>query len=100
MRKIKIVFMSIAVIAAVGSALAGKPDSSCEDFPQYYKTAFGYAPAGDFGVSYYCLNTAGVCTYYRPNPVTQPNTYVPCRLGIYQPVFLGVKENTQVKAPR
>ena len=89
MRKIRIFLMSAAVFIAVSTALAGKNRFDCVDSPQFYKTsAGGYSPAGEFGVDYFCWNTAGVCTYYRPNPIGQPNTYLPCRLGTFQLVFL------------
>lgn len=83
MRKLKVILMSVAVMTAIGSALAGNKRLFCEDQPQYYRGAGGYQPAGQFGVDYVCLGGVGICTYYRPNPVLLPNTYLPCRFGFY-----------------
>jgi hypothetical protein len=42
-----------------------------------------YVPAGIYGYDYSCVNFGGVCTYYKPKPIEQPNTYLPCREGVY-----------------
>ena len=97
MRKIRILLMSLAVIAAVSTALAGKPDPFCDDYPQYYVTAYGYAPAGDFGINYFCWDGAGVCTYYRPDPFNHPNTYLPCKPGQFQLIYWGNKSEGRSK---
>lgn len=88
MRKLRVILLSVAVLAAVGSALANHKRLFCEDLPQYYLGAGGYQPAGEFGVDYVCLTDVGICTYYKPNPYLLPNTYLPCRFGFYTFAYL------------
>ena len=82
MRKIKILLISAAVVTAVSSALAGRINPLCEDYPQYYLSGGSYLPAGRYGVDYICWSTAGVCTYYLPDP-SQPSQFWPCRTGAF-----------------
>jgi hypothetical protein len=85
MKKIKLAFIAVAILAAVGGAFATKPCVECAYSTQYYYNGQGYIPAGDYGNDYYCYMTAGTCTYYRPDPVGQPFYYVPCRTGMWMP---------------
>ena len=87
MRKLKVILMTVAVMTAVGSTFATHKRQFCEDMPQYIRGGGGYQLVGTFGVDYVCLGGAGICTYYRPSPILQPNTYLPCRYGVYTPVF-------------
>jgi hypothetical protein len=83
MKKIKLVLMTLAVIIAVGGALATTRVTACSDRPQFYQ-AFGYFfPAGQYGEDYYCVQSSGYCTWYQPNPIGNPNWYVPCRTGFF-----------------
>jgi hypothetical protein len=92
MKRIRILLLSTAIVAAVCSAFATKMDVVCEDCPQYYLSGSNYYPAGVFGVNYDCdyWTNAVTCTYYRPDPA-QPNYYAPCRFGDY--IYLGIKND-------
>lgn len=80
MTKLKWILMSIAILTAVGGAVASAKSAVCESFPQYVRYAGMYMYAGVEGQDYYCYPSAGVCTYWLPNP---PNGYVPCKTGAY-----------------
>jgi hypothetical protein len=86
MKKMKIIMVSIVIISAISIAWASKPSCSlCEYAQQYYKVGSSYVEAGIYGDNYICWNIAGnTCTYWRPDPVNQPNYYAPCRSGVYQ----------------
>jgi len=62
--------------------------SVCTYSPQFYKSGSSYVPVkGVMGVDYDCwYEPIGTCTYYRPNPVWQPNYYVACKSGYYWPI--------------
>ena len=85
MSKIKMAFVAIAILAAVGGAFATRPCVQCEHSTQYYYNGMGYIDAGLYGVDFLCAGTADVCTYYQPNPAGQPNYYAPCHIGLYSP---------------
>lgn len=87
MKKIKLALIAMAVVLAIGGAYATKPVLACEGLPQYYYTGSSYVSAGTFGVNYDCMDEPGTCTYYKPNPVGQPNTYAPCRTGVFIPIY-------------
>jgi hypothetical protein len=82
MTKIKMGFV-IALIGIACAAAGAKSDPPCWYNQQYYKVGNSYLPAGVLGVDYDCWESTSTCTYYRPNPVTQPNYYVPCLDGTY-----------------
>lgn len=87
MNKIKMALIATAVLVAVGGAFATRPCYQCEHSIQYVPSGSGYVEAGQFGVDYDCvLGTGAVCSFYRPDPVGQPNYYAPCYLGSYFPV--------------
>lgn len=90
-------FVYLAAIVAVTSAFATKsPDDVCYSATQYYWNGFMYLQAGVYGEDFDCeYDPAVTCTYWRPNPVTQPNVYKGCRLGIF--IELGARAN-QAKA--
>lgn len=85
MNKIKMAFIATAILAGVGGAFAMRPCVQCAHFPQYIRTSSGYFPAGEMGWDYDCLPSAGTCTYYKPDPLGQPNTYAPCHVGQWIP---------------
>lgn len=87
MNKIKMAFIATAILAGVGGAFAMRPCVQCEHFPQYIRSGMGYIPAGEFGLDFDCLIAGGICTYYKPDPLGQPNTYAPCHTGAYAPVY-------------
>jgi hypothetical protein len=86
MNKIKVALIAIAILTAVGGAFATKPCVQCEINTQYYWNGQAYVLAGDDGIDYYCYDTGGVCTYYKPNPLGQPNYYAPCVTGVHMPL--------------
>jgi hypothetical protein len=88
MKKLKLMFIALALLAGIGGAVASRADSACEAYPQFYWTGGSYAPVqGDYGVGWYCeWNASATCTYYRPN-ISQPNFYVGCMVGSYRTVF-------------
>jgi hypothetical protein len=84
MKKTRMAIMTISVIVAVAGAFATPPSLICTDYPQFYKVGLNqFEPAGALGSEYYCLDAATTCTYYQPNPIGQPNYYVPCTSGYY-----------------
>ena len=89
MKKIKLAMISMAIILAVGGAFANlKFDPACAGEEQFWRFGFNtYLPAGEMGIDYICLTDVGVCTYYRPAPITNPNFYVPCRNGFFWTLF-------------
>jgi hypothetical protein len=75
--------VSCITVAAISSAFVTRPCTNCVFAEQYYYYGGSYVPAGTFGYDFYCLDFGGVCTYYKPNPISQPNTYLPCRSGVH-----------------
>ena len=86
MSKIKMAFVAIAILAAVGGAFATRPCVQCEHSTQYYYNGNGYVQVGEYGVDFDCFVTGGTCTYYKPDPAGQPNVYAPCHEGVYMPL--------------
>ena len=82
--KIKFIFIVLAIILALGGAVASKVDD-CENYPQYRKMGSTYVLAGQYGYNFACLDLGGVCTYYKPNPFVE--VYLPCRTGAFQAIF-------------
>jgi len=83
MKKIKLILISTAIVLAVGTAFATRPCAACEYAQQYVYTMGAYVEAGEYGYDYACVSEPGICTYYKPSPILQPNYYAPCRLGSY-----------------
>lgn len=81
MKKVRILFTAIAVVAAVGGAIAMRPCQSCTGQPQYYFDSGMYLPVpGEFPLDYNCGTGSpqNTCTFTKSG-----STYVPCRLGLY-----------------
>jgi hypothetical protein len=83
MKKIKMALITAAILLAVGGAYGTRPVLGCESATQYRLSAGGYVEAGIFGVNYTCWTSGNTCTYYKPDPVNQPNTYAACRPGTW-----------------
>jgi hypothetical protein len=83
MKKIKLALISLTIALAIGSAYATRPCDACMYSVQYVYSMGTYFEVGEHGYDYTCANGAGICTYYRPSPILQPNHYVPCRMGEY-----------------
>jgi len=86
MKKIKVVFNSIAIVAALGAALATRYYTQLQDKPQYIPIDSTYQPAGEYGVDYNCYDSNKVCTYYKADSGNQAGKYVPGTRGLYMPV--------------
>jgi hypothetical protein len=81
MNKIKVAFIAIAMFAGVGGAFATRC-VQCENSQQYVWNGNGYVEVGVYGQDWDCfVGGGGVCTYYKPDPVGQPNSYSPCHEG-------------------
>ncbi len=80
--------MAFAIFLGVGGAFASKIKTriDCNADTQYYLSGSTYFPAGLYGVQYYCYQVPLICTYYQPNPISQPNVYNPCVIGEYEPI--------------
>ncbi len=83
MKKIKFTLIPLAVVAALTSAFATKPkDVTCDFQTQYYWDGTTFIEAGVFGHDYDCdYSEIDNCTFYKP--ITNPNSYVPCKPGIF-----------------
>jgi hypothetical protein len=87
MKKIRLFMLATAIVAGITSAFTITSDPPCASVQQYYKQNGYFFEAGSFGQEYECLDVADVCTFYKPNPAAYPNSYLPCREGIYSPVW-------------
>jgi hypothetical protein len=85
MNKIKVAFVALAMLTGVGGAFATHCEQ-CENSLQYRWNGSMYVEVGDYGVDFDCFVTGGICTYYKPDPVGQPNSYSPCHEGGYTPL--------------
>jgi hypothetical protein len=87
MKKIRVLLACLAIVAAAllvtTEAFSGR-DPACTYSQQFYKSGQNYFPTGQLGLHYVCYITPMACTYYQPDPVLQPDNYVPCRQGFYQ----------------
>jgi hypothetical protein len=83
MNKIKWTFMSLAVLLSIGGALATRPHYTCFQAPQYFFNGFGYVPAGEYGVDFFCESSPSTCCYYFDG-----SQYQPCRIGSYTSTIL------------
>jgi hypothetical protein len=86
MNKIKVALVALSMLIGVGGAFATHCEQ-CENSPQYINNGTGYVQVGDYGVDWDCVvGGGGACTYYRPDPVAHPNSYVPCHEGGWFPL--------------
>ena len=83
MKKIKFVFVGLAVTGAISAAFATSFKAPCEYMTQYFNTNGSYTMAGTYGLDYFCVGTVGVCTWYKPWPSSD---WTPCRAGSYRPI--------------
>jgi hypothetical protein len=83
MKRIKLIMVSTSVVLALGTAFASHFKAPCELQMQYRLDNGSYVPAGTYGVHYICINTLGVCTWYKPWPSSD---YMPCKEGAYYPI--------------
>lgn len=86
MNKIKLAFIAFAILTAVGGAFATSTCFQCEHQTQYINNGGGYVEVGEYGYNFDCFVTGGICTYYKPDPIGQPNVYSPCHIGSYMPL--------------
>jgi hypothetical protein len=82
MKKIKMTFMTLAVLLSVGGAIAGRPKPLQTGL--YYYNGTQYLPAGTLGVNYVCESSPNVCTYTKSGnnytPYQTLSTYTPIRI--------------------
>lgn len=79
MKKVKIIMMSVAIVFAVGAAMATKTAPPCASLPQFYKSGDKFYPAGIEGWDYECQwGHFSVCTWYF-DQTTQ--SYRECKSG-------------------
>lgn len=87
MKWTRIILMTAGVMCAVIAASSSSRRLPCESQPQYFRWGAAFVPAGVYGYDYTCSASAGVCTYYKPDPITEPFSYVPCRTGSFSFVW-------------
>lgn len=79
MRKIRMIMLSLAVVAAAGAAMATASKNTGSRVTQYYKVGNNYYPAGIEGYDYECQwDHWGTCTYYRDE---RTGAYIPSKAG-------------------
>jgi hypothetical protein len=85
MKKIKIILNAFAITAAIAGAFATRFCMQ-NTTSQYIPVNDTFQPAGDFGVDYKCHESTNTCTYYQPDSVARPATFLPYRKGEYVPI--------------
>jgi hypothetical protein len=80
MNKIKVAFVALAMFAGIGGAFATHCEQ-CENSPQYIWNGSMYVRVGIYGEDWDCFVGSGVCTFYQPDPIGQPNSWSPCHEG-------------------
>jgi len=85
MNKIKVAFIALAIFAGVGGAFATNCEQ-CENSAQYINNGTGYLRVGLYGEDWDCFVAGGICTFYKPDPIGQPNVYAPCHEGAWMPL--------------
>lgn len=79
MRKMRIISLCIAILLAVGAALATPAQAPCSSQPQFYRVGSNYYPAGIEGYDFVCeWGHFSTCTYYFD---AAANAYRPCKSG-------------------
>ncbi|AXY74370.1 hypothetical protein D3H65_10445 [Paraflavitalea soli] len=79
MRKIRIIMLSMAVVVAMGGAMATSSKAPCSSLPQFFKNGNNFYPAGIEGFDYVCeFGHFSTCTYYYDSVSA---TYKPCKSG-------------------
>ena len=79
MKKVRILFTAIAVVAAVGGAIAMRPCQACTTQQQYYFESGMFLPVpGAYPIDYNCQANMpqNTCTFTKSG-----SSYVPCRIG-------------------
>jgi len=79
MKKVKFIFIALAILLSIGGAFATRPSLDCRFSPQFYWNGAGYSPAGQIGVDYICAQAGGVCTW-----VQSGSTWVACQTGVFE----------------
>lgn len=79
MRKFRTIALSMAVLLAVGAALATPAKAPCSSLPQFYKSGNNFYPAGIENYDYVCeWGHFSTCTYYYDEAT---DSYRPCKSG-------------------
>jgi len=86
MNRVKLLFVSFALLSSVTAAIATRPKFDCTGVPNYYWNGSSYILTGVFGRDYYCALSTNTCTYFLNG-----NNYQACRTGSYTPLT-GIKK--------
>jgi hypothetical protein len=78
MKKVKLAFITMAILLSIGGAFATRSRVDCRFSPQFYKVNSSYVPAGQEGEDYLCQTGPGVCTYIKVG-----NNWQACQTGIF-----------------
>lgn len=78
MKKVKFMFIALAILLSIGGAFATRPSLDCRFSPQFYKVGSSYSPAGQEGVNYICNQGPGICTFVQVG-----SNYAACQTGIF-----------------
>lgn len=87
MNRVKIAFVSFALLFSLSAAVATRPKCDCTQITNYYWNGSGYSLAGVFGVDYYCASSTSTCTYFQLG-----NAYQGCRIGTFTPLHANQKK--------
>jgi hypothetical protein len=83
MKRLRLLLMIPVCLLSLGAAIAEDQAGACAYSQQYIIVGGVYWPVNGYGSGYACLDFGGICTYYKPSPVFQPNYYAPCRQGLF-----------------
>jgi|GEM_PF-869122 len=91
MKKLKVLFISIAIVMGIGGAFASyKQKVICEYYNQYRYTGGAWVQVvGQQGLDWDCVDGVGICTYYKPYP---SSPFLPCHVGIFYSLDLKAKK--------
>jgi len=81
MKKVKLAFITIAILLSIGGAFATRSRVDCRFSTQYYKVGSSYVPAGQEGIDYICKTGPGICTYIQVG-----NNWLACQTGIFEQI--------------
>jgi hypothetical protein len=79
MKKVKFMFIALAILLSIGGAFATRPCVDCRYAQQYYQVGGAYVPAGVEGINYICeTSPASSCTFIQVG-----SNYQLCETGFY-----------------
>ena len=82
MKKVKWLFIAMAIVFSIGGAFATRSRIDCTNSPQYYQVGSQYVAAGQSGVDYVCwYDPAASCTWVKIG-----NNFALCQTGDFQKI--------------